>query len=140
MRIIDKNNSVQEICDLIVQKARYQKVVLCVDENSDTQLIDDIVNGLGKEVVLLTYYYNKRNISQFFDMINNGVRVVIYNVALEHFYKLQNDNNYILNRLICQFKGMVNEFFAALALVNLDKYRPKNFGVLLKLSKKVNIC
>lgn len=102
MRIIDKNNSIQEICDLIVQKARYQKVVLCVDENSDTQLIDDIVNGLGKEVVRLTYYYNKRNISQFFDMINNGVRVVIYNVALEHFYKLQNDNNYILNIFIPQ--------------------------------------
>lgn len=102
MRILDKRNSFNEVVNLIITKARYQKVVLCIDENSDMEFVDNVVNNVGSQVVLLTYYYNKNNIQAFRDMVDNGARVVIYNVSCEHFYELQNDNNYVLNMFFAQ--------------------------------------
>ena len=102
MRVLDKRNSINEIAEMIVQKARYQKVVLCLDDESDMGFVDKLTDVIGRKVVLLKYYYNKNNISSFFDMISNGVRVVVYNVSLEHFYQLQNDNNFILNIFLPQ--------------------------------------
>ena len=102
MRVLDKRNSINEIAEMIAQKARYQKVVLCLDDESDMGFVDKLTDVMGRKVVLLKYYYNKNNISSFFDMISNGVRVVVYNVSLEHFYQLQNDNNFILNIFLPQ--------------------------------------
>lgn len=102
MRVIDRNNSINEIAQLIIQKARYQKVMLCLDSESDMSFVDKLTDIIGKSVVVLKYYYNKNNISSFFDMVNNGVRVVVYNVGLEHFYQLQNDNNFVLNIFLPQ--------------------------------------
>ncbi|MFQ6724506.1 MAG: hypothetical protein ACLRFE_04175 [Clostridia bacterium] len=104
MRIIDRDNSKNEIVDLILSKARYQKVILCIDEGSDVGLIDEVVNCIGKDVVLLKYFYNNKTITSFHDMVNNGARVVVYNVSLEHFYKLQNSNNFVLNIFVAQSK------------------------------------
>ena len=102
MKILDKNNAITQVVDLILSKAKYQKVALCLDENSDMEFVDNIINQINKDVILLKYYYNKSNISSFYNMVNNGVRVVIYNVDIEHFYQLQNDNNYILNVFLPQ--------------------------------------
>jgi len=107
MRILDKCNSIDEIVKLILSKARYQKVVLCIDETSDVEFIDDVINRIGNDVVLLKYYYNKKNVSAFHNMVNNGARIVIYNVDLKHFYKLNVDNNYILNIFIPQSNFML---------------------------------
>lgn len=101
MRIIDKN-SVKEIVDLVVQKARYQKVVICLDENSDVNYIENMCNEFDKNAVVIKYYYNRRNLEDFFNIVNNGARVVIYNVSIDKFYKLKMDNNYILNIFIPQ--------------------------------------
>lgn len=95
MRIVNINN-LEEISSLIIQKAKYQKVLLCIDKTSDFNVIQKLENKLSKQVVLLKYYFNK-NTSSFFEQINDGVRIVIYNVNVEHFSLLQNDNIYILN-------------------------------------------
>ena len=102
MRILNKNNSINEIVDTIITMSKYQKVVLCMDEHSDTDFIETLTNKIDKSVILLKYYYNKNNVSAFHNMINNGARIVVYDVSIEHFYKLQNDNNYILNIFLPQ--------------------------------------
>ena len=102
MRMMDKNNSLNEIVSSVLQKARYQKAVVCIDENSDNEIIDRLENELKNKVVLIKYYYNKRSVLDFFNMLNSGVRVVIYNVSIERFYKLKNNNNFILNIFIAQ--------------------------------------
>ena len=102
MRIIDNKNSLHEIKNMIISKARYQKVVICLDDGSDVQFVEELVDAINKDVIVLKYYYNKHNISALHDMINNGVRVVVYNVSLEHFYKLQIANNFVLNIFLLQ--------------------------------------
>ncbi|MBQ7880495.1 MAG: hypothetical protein IJ358_01460 [Clostridia bacterium] len=102
MRVIDKVNSINEIVDTVLQKARYQKVILCLDDESDMDFVDKLASEIHQNVVLLKYYYNKNNVSSFFDMANSGARVIIYNVSSEHFYQLQNDNNFILNIFVPQ--------------------------------------
>lgn len=102
MRIMDKNNSLNEIVDTVLQKARYQKVVICIDEHSNLKLIEELEKRLRKQAVLIKYYYNNYSVADFFNILNSGVRVVIYNVSAEHFCKLKNDNNFILNIFIAQ--------------------------------------
>lgn len=83
-------------------RGKYQKVVVCIDEHSDIKFIDNLIEKISKDVVLIKYYYNHSNINSFFDTINSGVRVVIYNVTDEHFYKLQSDNNFLINIFLPQ--------------------------------------
>ncbi|MBQ7798786.1 MAG: hypothetical protein IJ371_06665, partial [Clostridia bacterium] len=99
---MDKNNSINEISQLILTKAKYQKVVLCLDENSDMEFVDNLSDKIKKDVILLKYYYNKHNTQTFLNMVNNGVRVVVYNVELEHFYNLQTNNSFVLNIFLPQ--------------------------------------
>ena len=101
MRIIDKSNCEEEIINLAISKAKYQKVLVCIDETSDMRLINSICNKLSKSVVLIKYYYSE-DVQSFFDMANNGSRLIIYNLSIEHFYKLNIDNNLILNVFITQ--------------------------------------
>ena len=101
MRIIDKSNCEEEIINLAISKAKYQKVLVCIDETSDIRLINSICNKLSRSVVLIKYYYNE-DVQSFFDMANNGARVIIYNVSIEHFYKLSIDDNLILNIFVAQ--------------------------------------
>ena len=103
MRIIDKRNSINTIVDLILTKAQYQKIIVCMDENSDVDFIDSVINRIEKHVVVLKYYYNKNTVKTFHNMINSGVRLVVYNVQLENFYKLQKGNNYIINILVINY-------------------------------------
>ena len=91
MRVIDINNALDEVAQLIIKKAQYQKVVVCVDEQSNMEFIDRLTNIVNKKVVWMKYYYNNSNTQTFFNLINNGVRVVLYNVSVEHFYKLQTE-------------------------------------------------
>ena len=58
MRIVNINN-LEEISSLIIQKAKYQKVLLCIDKTSDFNVIQKLENKLSKQVVLLKYYFNK---------------------------------------------------------------------------------
>ena len=102
MRILDMKKSLDEVASVVTQKARYQKVVVCIDEQSDMEYIDRLCGMINQNVVLMKYYYNASNISAFFNLVNNGVRVVIYHVSLEHFYQLQTNNNYLLNVFIPQ--------------------------------------
>ena len=102
MRILDKSNSIDEVVDLIISKARYQKVVLCLDETSDMDFVNAVSRAINKYVAVMTYYYNKSNISSFHNMVDNGTRVVLYNVSAKHFYKLQTNNNYVLNIFLPQ--------------------------------------
>lgn len=107
MRIVNKSNSIKEIYDLILSKAKYQKVIFCIDETSDVQNIDNIINMLGRKVIAIKYYYNHKTVSTFFNMLNNGVRIVVYNIKIEHFYKLQTDSNFVLNIFIPQENFML---------------------------------
>ena len=102
MRVLDINSSLDEMTKIILQKARYQKVVLCIDDTSDIKFIDLLTSRIERDVVLLKYYYNKNNINELHNMLNNGVRVVIYNVDIKRFYKLVNNDNYVLNIFIPQ--------------------------------------
>jgi len=104
MRIINKNKSVDEILDLILQKAEYQKVIFCLDDKSDMRFVDEISSKLGKNVMAIRYYYNSRNIEDFYNMANNGARIVIYNVSTDKFNELKIDNNFLLNIFISQSK------------------------------------
>lgn len=102
MKIVDRKNAAREIIDTIMSKARYQKVVFCLDKNSDMKLVENVCESVGRNAVVIRYYYNKKNIAEFFNMINNGVRVVVYDVSVKHFYKLQNNNSFLLNIFIPQ--------------------------------------
>ncbi|MBO5909939.1 MAG: hypothetical protein J6Q15_00370, partial [Clostridia bacterium] len=102
MRVVDQSNCVNDIIDLIISKAMYQKVVFCLDDSSDVRLIDTIAKKIERKVSLIKYYYNKNNVDAFNNIVNNGVRVTVYNVSSEHFYVLQNDNSFILNIFIPQ--------------------------------------
>ena len=102
MRIIDKSKVLKEVVNTIVSKAKYQKVIFCLDEDSDMELVDDIINNLNKQAVIIKYYYNKHNAKSFYDMANNGARIVVYNIKNELFYKLKTNNSYLLNIFIPQ--------------------------------------
>lgn len=102
MRIIEKNKSIDEVVDVVLRTSRYQKVVLCLDETSDMRFIEDFCKKIDKNVILIKYYYNARNNDSFFNMVNNGARVVLYNVSIEHFYKLRIENNFLLNIFVPQ--------------------------------------
>lgn len=102
MRIVDNKDALKEVLELIKTKATGQKVLVCIDENSDTLFIDKIIEGVDNTALIFKYYYNKHGNQQFFNLINNGIRVVIYNVLLEHFYKLQNDNPFVINVFLPQ--------------------------------------
>jgi len=102
MRVLEKNKSIDEILKVILQKAKYQKIIVCIDEDSDMEYIDHLIDIVGNKAVMIKYYYNKNDIEMFYKMINNGTRLVIYNVSIEHFSKLKNDNIYILNIFIPQ--------------------------------------
>lgn len=95
MRIVNKNN-VDEVVDIVLSRAKYQKVLLCIDETSNFDFVQHIENSLGRKAVLLKYYFNN-DMKNFFAQLNDGVRVVIYNVDIEHFALMQNDNNYLFN-------------------------------------------
>lgn len=101
MRIIDKLNSEQEIVDLIISKAKYQKVIICIDETSNMKFINALCDKIAKHAVIIKYYCTGDN-QDFFTMINDGVRVVVYNVSNKHFYQLENKSNLILNIFISQ--------------------------------------
>lgn len=102
MNIVDKKKAVKNITDLIMLKAKYQKVVFCLDKNSDTELVDRVCELVGRNAIIIKYYYNKKNNADFFNMINNGVRIVVYNVSVKCFYELQNDNMFLINVFIPQ--------------------------------------
>ena len=102
MKILDKKNSIDEIVDLILKKAMYQKVVFCIDENSDMEYIDTLICQIEDKVNVIKYYFNKRDKGKFDNVLNNGARVVIYNVDIDHFYKLQSTNNFMLNVFIAE--------------------------------------
>lgn len=102
MKIVDKQNVIDSIVNLIMKKARYQKVVFCLDKDSDTETIDKVCELVGREAVVMKYYYNKKNLVTFFNMINNGVRIVVYNVSAEHFYNVQNNSPFLINVFIAQ--------------------------------------
>ncbi len=102
MRVLDKSVALNEIVQTILHKAKYQKVIVCLDDNSDMWLVNQIIDRVNKEVVIIKYYYNKHDNQNLFDMINNGARVVVYNVGLQNFYKLQTDNNYVINIFLNQ--------------------------------------
>lgn len=123
MRIVDKSNSANEIVDLILSKAKYQKVVICIDENSDMEFVENIVSQINKDTILLKYYYNKHDTSTFHNMVNNGVRAIVYNVGLKHFYKLQSDNSFLLNIFIPQSN------FVLPYIVNVESFYGDNLLV-----------
>lgn len=102
MRIVDIVNGVDEIISTIKSKALYQNVLICMDQDSNTELIDEIIAGVGDKANIIKYYYNTNSIKTFYNMANNGVRVVIYNVSLTHFYKLQIVNSYVVSIFVAQ--------------------------------------
>lgn len=102
MKIVDKEDAVDFIVKMIKEKARYQKVVFCTDKNSNIEMLDKICTLVGRSAVIIKYYYNKKNIKEFFSMINNGARLVVYDVSVDHFYNVQNNNTFLLNVFISQ--------------------------------------
>ena len=102
MNIVDKKNAAKEIANLITTKAMYQKVVFCLDENSDTKLLDEVCDTVGRNAIIIKYIYSKKSTPDFFNLINNGVRIVVYNVASENYYRVKNDNSFMLNVFVAQ--------------------------------------
>lgn len=97
MKIVDRRNGVNEIVDMIISKARYQKVVFCLDKNSDSTILDKVCELVGRNAIIIKYYYDKKSLGDFFNIINNGVRIVVYDVSVEHFYYVRNSNIFLLN-------------------------------------------
>lgn len=102
MRVLNKGESVKEIVNFILQKARYQKIIICLDETSDVKYIDKLVRGIGNNAVIIKYYYNEEDVNAFKEMTNNGVRLIIYNVSSEHFNCIKIDNVYVLSLFVPQ--------------------------------------
>lgn len=94
MKIINKDFE-REISSLILQKAKYQKVVVCYDDSADGGLIDALSSRLGKQVVLINFYLNQ-NIQDYFNVVQNGVRLVVYCVDANNYLKIKDDNNYLI--------------------------------------------
>lgn len=94
MRILNKDFE-QEISGLVLQKAKYQKVVVCYDKTADKQFIDRLNNKLSKQVVLINFYFNE-NEQDYFDVVRNGVRLVIYNVGADNYLKIKDADNYLI--------------------------------------------
>lgn len=99
MRILNKYN-LTEIKEYIINKAKYQKVIICVDDSSNLPMMEEIQSAISRDVVVLKYVYNPKTISDFAKMLNDGVRMVIYNVCTNNFCNLRQCNNFILNIFI----------------------------------------
>jgi len=102
MRILNKDTSIKEVANFVLQKAKYQKVIVCIDQTSDMEYIDKLIRTIGNNVIIIKYYYNKDNLDMLNQMLNSGIRIIIYNVSSEHFYNIQNNNIYLLNIFIPQ--------------------------------------
>ena len=50
----------------------------------------------------MKYYYNQKNCEDFYRLVNNGVRMVVYNVTAEHFNQLYFDDIHVLNIFLPQ--------------------------------------
>lgn len=94
MKIICKDFE-QEICKLVLQKAKFQKVVICYDNCADKGLLDKLNARLSKQVVLINFYLNG-NEEEFFKVVQNGARIVIYNISANNYLKVKDDNNFLI--------------------------------------------
>lgn len=94
MKIICKDFE-QEISQLVLHKSKFQKVVICYDNSADKQLLDRLNERLSKQVVLINFYLND-NEDDFFKVVQNGARVVIYNVGINNYLKIKDNNNFLI--------------------------------------------
>ncbi len=99
MRIISKDK-IKEVVDLIVSKARYQKVLICCDDSSDKSVIDKIMGGVGNRSVVIKLNFDNSQLEDFEHMVNDGVRIIVYNVKIDNYYKIASNSEYILNVFI----------------------------------------
>ena len=99
MRILS-NYNLSSLKQHVEEKAKYQKVVICIDETSDMDMINEIQAALSRDVIILKYVYNLKTLREFNQMLNDGVRLVIYNISSNHFCVLRQSNNLILNIFI----------------------------------------
>lgn len=99
MRIIGYDKY-DEVVDLLLTKARYQKVLFCYDESCDYKLLNKIIDKVNKLVVVIKVDCNQIQLDEFRHMCNNGVKVVVHNIKVENYYKLFEQNIYLLNVFI----------------------------------------
>lgn len=98
MKIV-KKDVLKEICDLLVLKARYQKVVVCYDDSADAVLVEKIKEKVGKRMIIIDFYYNNNRI-ELEKILQDGVRVVVYNVKINNYLKARMDNDFLIKVFI----------------------------------------
>ncbi len=91
MKIIDEDY-VNSISKIIVEQAKYQKVMLLYDENVTLNEIDEIYNAIKENCI-----FNKQLMSECLDEIYNGYRVVIYISRTDSFLRLNIDRTEFIN-------------------------------------------
>ena len=94
MKIIRKN-TVKEIVNLILLRAKYQKVVICYDDTADKCLLENIKDKVDKQVVFINFYYNN-NYEDLSKTLQDGARIVVYNVSVDNYLKIKDNNNFLI--------------------------------------------
>jgi len=89
---INYNISIEEICNIVLTKAKFQKVAICFDANSDLDFIHKIEEKLKKQVVM--YLYNFDNFENVNEVVNDGIKCLISLLSFKNYLRLKSSSNF----------------------------------------------
>lgn len=120
-------NSIEDIKDVVINRARYQKVMLIFDESISNLEIANIYNNIKMECI-----YNQMDFFSFDkNEIYNGYKLIIYCLTPEHYLKLDFNQSEFVNLYIAK-DGAILPFFVSKLGESKDNY--------IMQQKKVDMC
>lgn len=108
MNIMYNVNKFDAIKNIILQKSRYQKVMLLYDDNVSQYNISQLLNIIKEDVI-----FNKMHISSIDECeLNNGYKTIIYFCCADSYLKLNIDKREFIN-IFCPIGPCLLPFFSS---------------------------
>ena len=110
-------NKLQELRNIVQQKAKFQKVMLLFDDSVSNFEIAEIYNEIKEFCV-----YNQSNISSLKeDEIFDGYRLIIYYSLVDNFLKCNFDRSEFINVFIPRDSAMLPYFLSQKSTISQDE-------------------
>ena len=128
MKIVFDEIGAEAVAESIIEKAKYQKVMLVYDDKTSQVVIDKIYRLIKDEVI-----FNKKNIAMLSQTeINDGYKVVVYCCSANSYLKLNVNNNECVN-IFCPEDENILPFVAG------GEFATKKDDVLFLQTKKLDV-
>ena len=121
-------NSIEEIKNLVLSKAKYQKVMLLYDNDVSNLDIGEIYDAI-KEVCV----YNSSSISSDKDEVYNGYKLIIFRCSVDSFLKCSIDREEFIN-VFYPTDNFILPYF-----LSHNNYTKKTNNILLLHSNQLDI-